>query len=254
MIDIRDLPCRSYDFHQWDQYLKANDRQRLKIDFSAEAALTKAERKLIFPSVKAFQAGEHSDGTVLLKAVSEFAEQIGEPAYKDVMVGFIKEENCHSSYLAQYMGHHKEPLAKSIFIDKIFRKVRQAGGIFLEVSVLETAEIIALSYYSALGNAAKKLNSAALDSICGQMLHDELRHIVLQSYAVSKMKLSRFKRLFRSLVMRLTTDAVWIAYHRLFKFGDYSYSHFRRENLGYLNQSMYLSDSMRKSGTSPQAV
>ncbi|MBQ7718431.1 MAG: hypothetical protein IJT38_03950 [Clostridia bacterium] len=245
MINIREMPCISYNYHQWYKYLKDNDKQRLIIDFSSEPLLNKAERKLIFPSIKAFQIGEHSDGTILLKAVSKFAAQIDEPTYKNVMASFIKEENFHSYYLAQYMNYHKEPLRKSTFLDRIFRKIRQAGGIFLEISVLETAEIIALSYYSALANTAKKLNSAALVSICEQMLNDELRHIVLQSYTISRMKINWFKCLFRKLLMKLTTDAVWIAYHHLLKSGNYSYSHFRKENLGYLNQSMYLSALMQ---------
>ena len=246
MKDIRNMSCRSYSYHQWDMYLKENDKHRLKIDFSSERSLSKAEKALIFPSIKAFQIGEHSDGTVLLSAVTRFSEQINEPDYNDAMVRFIKEENYHSSYLARYMNHHKVPLAKSTFLDRVFRKIRQAGGIFFEITVLETAEIVALSYYSALGNTAKKLGSAALESICDQMLHDELRHIVFQSYTVSRMKYSRTKRLFRKLMMRITTDVVWIAYRDLLRAGDYSYSYFRRENLGYLKQSMYLSDLMRK--------
>ena len=88
------------------------------------------------------------------------------------------------------MNYHQEPLKKSTFLDKIFRKIRQAGGIFPEISVLETAEIVALSYYSALGAEAKTINS----------------------------KVGRFKRAFRKFLMRVTTDAVWIAYHRLLRY------------------------------------
>lgn len=246
MIDISKMQCMFYDYEKWERWFSENDKQRFKIDFSAESLLGAEERKLIFPSVKAFQKGEHSNGKKLLKAVSRFAERIDSPAYKAVMVGFIKEENCHSAYLAQYLNYHKEPLKKSTFLDSVFRSIRRIGGIFFEISVLETAEIVALSYYTALRNTANKLNSTALASICEQMLHDELRHIVLQSYTISKMKTNCFKRLFRKLLILLTTDAVWLAYHSLLISGDYSYSLFRKENLGYLNQSISISDSMRK--------
>ena len=246
MIDISKMQCMSYDYEMWERWFRENDKQRLKIDFSTEKLLASEARKLIFPSIKAFQIGEHSDGKILLKAVSRFAEKINSPAYKAVMIGFIKEENCHSAYLAQYLNYHKEPLKKRSFLDSIFRSIRRIGGIFFEISVLETGEIVALSYYTALRNTANKLNSTALASICDQMLRDELRHIVLQSYTISKMKTNPFKRLFRKLLMLLTTDVVWLAYHRLLVTGDYSYSRFRKENLGYLDQSISISDSMRK--------
>ena len=246
MIDICKMQCVSYDYKMWDRWFGENDKQRLKIDFSSEVLLGTEERKLIFPSIKAFQVGEHSDGRILMKTVSKFAERIDSPAYKDVMVCFIKEENCHSAYLAQYLNYHKEQLKKRTFLDSVFRRIRQMGGIFFEISILETAEIVALSYYTALRNTANKLNSTALASICEQMLHDELRHIVLQSYTMSNMKINFFNRLFRKLLMLLTTNAVWIAYHRLLISGDYSYSLFRKENFGYLNQSILLSDSMHK--------
>ena len=95
---------------------------------------------------------------------------------------FIKEENTHSAYLAQYMKWHRVPERKRSVLDSIFRRLRQVNGIRSEVTVLVTAEIIALSYYTALKNATK---SSALKSICSQMLHDELPHVVFQSYTLA---------------------------------------------------------------------
>ena len=244
MIDIFELPCVAYDYDKWGRYLCENDKHRLDVDFSDEPVLTSAERKLIFPSVRAFQAGEHSDGKSLKKAVAAFAEKIGKPEYKNVIEKFIKEENCHSSYLARYMNYHGEPKKDKVFLDRVFRKIRQTGGIFFEITVLETAEIVALSYYTALGNVGKKTGSRALVSICEQMLHDELPHIVLQSYTMSHMKNTAPARVFRVTLMKATTDAVWLAYRRLMKAGGYSYSLFRGENLGYLKQSIKMSRKM----------
>ncbi len=79
MISIMDVKCRKYTCGDWDRYLEENDRHRLEIDFSGEHRLTREERRLIFPSVRAFQTGEHSDGTCLMEAVSAFADRIGEP-------------------------------------------------------------------------------------------------------------------------------------------------------------------------------
>ena len=73
------------------------------------------------------------------------------------------------------MKWHRVPEKKYSVLDSIFRRLRQVNGIRSEVTVLVTAEIIALSYYTALKNATK---SSALKSICSQMLHDELPHVV----------------------------------------------------------------------------
>ncbi|HRU96412.1 MAG TPA: hypothetical protein P5092_03095 [Ruminococcus sp.] len=242
MFNIKDSKFTGYDYNDWFRYLKRNDRERLKIDFSSEHELTNREREIIFPSVRAFQRGEQSDGKCLVKAAVRFAKKYGEDKYPDVMKLFIREENFHSSYLAQYMNHFNEPLKKNNGLDHIFRKQRQSGGLFMEVSVLVTAEMIALSYYSALGNVARMIDSPALADICGQMLHDELPHIVLQSHTLGLLGTGPVKNAFRRFLMGAATIAVWIAYGDLLAQGGYWYKKFRSENFGYLAQSIEIAD------------
>ncbi len=67
---------------------------------------------------------------------------------------------------------------EKLWIDNVFRHLRKMMGLECEVIILVTAEMIALSYYTALSNATK---SELLKTICSQMLNDELKHVVLQS-------------------------------------------------------------------------
>ncbi|WLD76173.1 hypothetical protein QU661_07805 [Mogibacterium neglectum] len=234
MIELRNDTSVKYSYDEWMEFLRENDKHRLQIDFSNETNLPADIKALILPSVSAFQIGEHSDGIHLLKAAEGFARKFNEPTYPEVMKLFIREENFHSSYLGEFMRYYELPLRKSNFLDKTFRRLRRRSDIRPEVVTLVTAEIIALSYYSALSDAT---NSPALKRICAQMLHDELPHVIFQSYTLGHFKQGRCLKLQRRLLMRATTLAVWTAYGKVFRASGWTYSKFKQENLGYLKQS-----------------
>ena len=236
-----------YNYEDWLIHFKENDKARLQIDFSEEPVLTDEQRKLIFKSVKAFQMGEHSDGVYLAKLAEKFGKEFNQPHYAETMNLFIKEENFHSAYLAWYLKHHNEPKAKKNKLDKVFRDLRHNGKIFTEIAVLVTAETIALSYYSALGNVADQIGSKDLRAICNQMLHDELPHIVFQTYTLSHFGNKRSKRFFRRFVMECTTVAVYLMYGKLLKAGGYNYRKFHGDNVAYLKQSFKMVSIMRQS-------
>lgn len=238
MINILHSKMNQFDYDKWTAYFEKNDAHRLNIDFSQEPKLSAQEKKLIFPSIRAFQKGEGSDGHYLMKTVNEYVCKNGYRAYLDAMQWFIKEENWHSAYLKKYMDFHKVKEMKHSFLDHVFRKLRQSGGLKGEIIILVTAEMIALTYYSALAEATQ---SPALKSICGQMLHDELPHIMFQSHSLSRLKLTTSDHLFRLFLMIVTSLFVWMAFHRLYHAGGYSFHRFMKDNLGYLWQSMQLS-------------
>ncbi len=246
MYNLLNSKYVNYQYSDWLAYLKQNDTCRLKPDFSKEPMLNLSDRKLIFPSITAFQRGEHSDGIHLSQEVQKFAELQQEPDYPEVMKYFIREENFHSSYLARYMHYYHEPLSKEIPLDRAFRKIRKQMGIFSEISVLITAEMIALTYYTALGNVGKELESPALCEICQQMLHDELRHIILQSYTLGHMCTDKKVTAFRRTLMEQTTLAVWLAYGNVIQEGGFSYFDFRDENFGYLEQSLIIAQRYKE--------
>lgn len=234
MIELRNDSSVKNSYDEWLEFFRENDKHRLQIDFSQEVKLSDETKALILPSISAFQIGEHSDGLHLVKAAEVFASLFDEPAYPNVMKLFIKEENFHSSYLGEFMRFHNLPLRKSNFLDRTFRRIRRRGNILSEVITLITAEIIALSYYSALSDATE---SPALKRICAQMLHDELPHVIFQSYTIGHFKQSRWLKFKRHFLMRATTRAVWTAYGNVFRAAGWTYDRFRQENLGYLKQS-----------------
>ena len=247
MYDLTKENWVDYNYEDWLIHFKENDKARLQIDFSEEPVLTEEQRKLIFKSIKAFQMGEHSDGVYLAELAEKFGKEYNQPNYAETMNLFIKEENFHSAYLAWYLKHHNEPKAKRNKLDKTFRNLRHDGKLFTEIAVLVTAETIALSYYSALGNVADQIGSKDLRAICNQMLHDELPHIVFQTYTLSHFGNRKYRKFFRRFVMECTTIAVYLMYGKLLKAGGYNYRKFHGDNVAYLKQSFRMVSIMRQS-------
>lgn len=237
MINIMKSKMNRYTYREWADYFAKNDTKRLSIDFSGERPLTEEEKRLIFPSIRAFQRGEGSDGVYLMKTVEEFVQRSGEKEYAEAMRWFVKEENWHSAYLRNYMDFYQIEVLENSRFERIFRKLRQLGGLRCEVTVLVTAEMIALTYYDALSHC---VDSPALCSICAQMLKDELPHIMFQSYTLRYFQNRLSDQLFRVFFMKATLLMVWSAFHRVYRAGGYGFCRFLRENMGYLRQSIAL--------------
>lgn len=229
-------------FH-WIEYFKYNNSHLLKLDFKNNKELSVEERKLIAPSIKAFQIGEGSQGSHLAKTAEIFASKSGYKEYPEIMKWFILEENRHSQTLKKYMEIYHIKAASKLWIDDIFRKLRKLMGLECEIIILVTAEMIALSYYTALKNAT---NSKLLKTICIQMLNDELKHVVLQSDTLFRISQKRNKalnglvRIIRKSVMQITALTVWILYKDLLKKGQYTYKLFQKHCIEYLNESIYI--------------
>ncbi len=237
MVDFTQAEGNGFSYREWISHFEEQDTKRLEMDFSEEQPLSEKTKKLIFPSIRAFQKGEGSDGTFLMKTVERYVSAGGPAEYRQAMKLFIKEENWHSAYLKAYMNHYGIKSAKKSALDSVFRKLRHIGGIKCEVTVLVTAEMIALTYYDALSACT---DSKMLKRICGQMLEDEVPHIMFQSYTLSRLKPSRFDTLMRFLMMNGTLLFVWCAFHKVYQTGGYRFTRFMKENNGYLRQSVYL--------------
>ena len=63
-----------------------------------------------------------------MNTVEAYIQKHNAPEYPEAMLLFIKEENWHSAYLKKFMEYHHIKPAGSFFLDKVFRKLRQAGG------------------------------------------------------------------------------------------------------------------------------
>lgn len=237
MIRLASLQLGELKEYDWIAHFVTNHEHRLQIDFSQETKLSESEKNLIFPSIQRFHKGEASDGHHLLDCVKRYAEKTKQPDYLEAMKWFVREENWHSAYLKKYMDFYEVPACKHSILDSIFRKLRKSSGLKCEIIVLVTAEMIALSYYDAL---SKCTESDALKKICSQMLYDELRHVVFQSYTLYKMNTSPIENLARIILMELTVSVVWLAMKDVFRAGGYSFRHLLKESLGYLHQSIAI--------------
>ncbi len=237
MIHIRTLQLGDLKRYDWAAYFRENAHRQPVIEFTTEHYLTEKEKKLIFPSMRLFQAGEASEGTHLIKTVEQYVKKSQDTAYLEAMKWFIAEENRHSYFLTRYMEYYGIKPRKKIWLDDCFRNLRKLGGLRGEVIVLVTAEMIALSYYQALSACT---HSLVLKRICRQMLHDELRHLAFQSQTLYKLKSNAPQEVYRIVLMQMTIWAVWPWLKKVLRAGGYSYWYFYRESMRYLRQSMRI--------------
>lgn len=237
MINFMKSNMNHFSYEDWKKYFKQNNTHRLAIPFQNDT-LTNKEKELIFSSIYKFEQGEYSDGKHLKRVADIFAEKIHDNNYKYCIRWFIKEENAHSGYLKSYMEHYNVCVKENVVLDNIFRKLRKLAGLRCEVIVLVTAEIIALSYYEALMNATK---SHALKAICRQMLHDEIPHIMFQSYTLSYFKNKFYIKFIRILFMQITSVVIWVSCYKVFISAGWTFKKFMRNNFYHLSQSIKLS-------------
>lgn len=242
-IRLQETNIKNLEKFNWIKYFEYNNSHLLKIDFNKNSELSEDDITLITPSIRAFQIGEGSEGRHLTKCVKKFADKTGYKEYVKIMEWFILEENRHSHTLKKYMDIYHIESIKKLRIDNIFRFLRKLTGLECEIIVLVTAEMIALSYYTALSNA---VNSEVLNIICQQMLNDELRHIVLQSLTLNRIYSDRNKianslsRVIRKFIMRSTVFVVWHKYKTLFLKGGYTYNTFKQHCTEYLKESINI--------------
>lgn len=246
MVNLKETKIQDLEKFDWVAYFEYNNAHLLKLDYTKNQELTKEDIQCITPSIRSFQIGEGSDGKNLKKRVNSYVEKTKDISYQKAMDWFIVEENRHSQTLKKYMEiYHIQPL-ENIWIDKVFRMLRKLMGLECEVIVLVTAEMIALSYYTALSNST---NSDLLKTICKQMLQDELKHVVFQSYTLHKISRNRNKifntivRAIRKSVMCVTLQVVWMKYKDLFIKGGYSKKQFKLDCISYLKQSIQIEKS-----------
>ena len=242
-VNLKETGIEDIKSFDWVEYFKYNNAHLIPLDYSLNNELNRGQKRLIFPSIKAFQIGEGSDGAHLTSVVKAFAEKTEYPEFPEIMKWFIVEENRHSKMLKAYLEAYGEECVNSLWIDNIFRGLRRLMGIECEVIVLVTAEMIALSYYDALADAT---DSVLLKDICTQMLHDELMHIVLQSDTLNRISSGRAKffntisRTIRKILMSVTSSVVWKKYKDVFIKAGYTKKDFKENCKFYLNQSISI--------------
>lgn len=170
------------DLDKWLEYFRANALADDHIEWGAEGSITPEERDTMAASMAAFQLGEYSEGRGLMKFARAYAEEHNDEKLVEITRCFVKEEQNHAGMLKRFMEMHHIPLLTKNWTDTVFRKLRKHVGYELSITILITAEIIALTYYKALANCT---GSELLKSICRKILSDEKAHVEYESSLIN---------------------------------------------------------------------
>ena len=132
----------------WIEHFSSNIKIQ-RIDWQLQASLTKDEKKNILSSMKAWQLGETSDGSHLLKASKKYSEKINDKLYLEAVELFIKEEQKHGNNLGKYLDKIGEERLRKNWADTLFRKFRYFNSSMelwtLTVLTVESAAQVFLS-------------------------------------------------------------------------------------------------------------
>ena len=219
---------------KWFTHFSLRSMTALHVSSNAAVQLTDEERRRIAPSVQQFQLGEGSRGQRLLERGKKFGKAMNDPLFAGALELFIKEEQQHSRYLAAFMESQSIPIAQKHWVDTVFRRLRGLAGLELSLTVLVTAELIAVPYYRGLRVAT---GSPILRMICTRILEDEANHLKFQASMLARAAFRRPAALQRALseLHRLfllgTIFVVWMEHRPVFQVAGYNFGQFKNETL-----------------------
>ncbi|HVM88912.1 MAG TPA: hypothetical protein VMT76_12055 [Puia sp.] len=217
---------------EWVSYFQEN-LEKKRINWQQPARITKNEVQIVLKSLQAWQLGETSDGTNLLKASSRYAENIGDPYYIKAVKLFINEEQKHGNNLGMYLDIIGEPRINKNWGDTLFRKIRYLNNsmewwTLAVISVESTAQI----FYQSLKDAT---GCQLLKEICTDILIDEAPHIRFQQerlWVIFHSRHNGTKNItyhFYKFFFMSTSVVVWVAHRKLFKAGGNDFSKYYRK-------------------------
>lgn len=131
--------------------------------------LSRMDQHVLATSLATFQVGESGTGEHLLAAAAE-AETTDR--YRDALSMFVAEEQEHARLLSLVIAAIEHPLKPNHWTDRVFVFLRRIKSLRSEVLTLLVAELVALTYYSALRDG---LPRAA--EVFGRIHDDEVRHV-----------------------------------------------------------------------------
>src|SRR6202034_3352815 len=214
---------------RWCSYFLANGLDPRELPWPDSYRLTDAERRAIAESIAQFQLGEGAQGRRLQERGRKYAERAGDALFSQALALFVKEEQRHSADLGRFMDAQGIPRLSKHWIDSIFRRLRVLAGLELSLRVLVTAEIIAVPYYRALGDATA---SELLGALSDRILQDEAGHLKFQASMLSRIPAGRLPALSR-LIWRLhrlflvcTCFVVWHDHGEVFRAAGYRFGEF----------------------------
>jgi hypothetical protein len=240
------LDSRSAVSARWCSYFLANRLDPRELPWPDSYQLTDAERRAISRSIAQFQLGEGAQGRRLQERGRKYAERVGDTHFSQALALFVKEEQRHSADLGCFMDAQGIPRLSKHWIDSVFRRLRVLAGLELSLRVLVTAEIIAVPYYRALGDASA---SELLGALSDRILQDEAGHLKFQASMLSRVGAGRLPALSR-LIWRLhrlfllsTCFVVWRDHGEVFRAAGYRFREFVLEAFYEFAELQYRSSA-----------
>ena len=217
------------DLKNWHDYFVKNYLNTGDFAWHTGDRLTPEEKRCVEKSIATFQLGEYSEGRGLLKSAERFAQKCGDQYLVRITRLFIAEEQNHALLLMKFMDHHGLKTIKRNWTDAVFRRLRKNVGFELSITVLITAEIIALVYYDALRGSTR---SGLLRKICGKILDDETAHVKYESELLNSVRWAKpavlryaVKLLHRFLFVG-TVAVVYLSHRKVLTRGGYDFARF----------------------------
>ena len=212
---------------QWTEYFAKNARNQRTIPWEKSMPISAEERTILTQSLTAWQLGETSEGTHLLRAAESYARKTDDPDFLEAVRYFIREEQRHGEMLGQFLDRVGIDRVRADWGDTAFRVIRYCLPNFEAwATPVVMVETLAVLYYDAI---RRQTTSPALRAICAQILRDEMPHIRFQCEHLATVfhRRSRWLRwltgightfLFGGIVL-----AVWVGHRQAFRRAGYSF-------------------------------
>ncbi len=210
---------RGWTSADWLRHFEQRAATRPALPFERGISLSTDERRDLLPSMAIFQRGESGTGRHLLRVAEIHARAIGDVDYVPALRQFLAEENTHGAMLGAYLDTCGYPRLEQTWTDNGFRWARHLSGLEVAVSVLVTAEVIAMVYYAALRKASSCL---VLRELCEQVLDDEVYHLHFQGVRLGGLQRgrSRFGHRWTTAMLTAMLEAagrlVWSTHRAVF--------------------------------------
>jgi hypothetical protein len=219
-------------FERWYRHFLDKDSAPGSLPWRESYRLSAAERRLVGRSIQQFQLGEWARGRGFKRRAACHSVLGTDRWFLPALDLFIAEEQGHSGMLGHFLDHEQIPRLNNDWLNGVFRRLRKLAGLELCVTVLVTAEVLAMPFYQALRDATR---SNLLRSICVRILCDEAAHLNFQALTIglARQPLSDRARAMRSwchtLLFRGTALLLWEQHRKVFRAAGWDFGRFWRD-------------------------
>jgi len=219
----------SSPFERWHRHFLHNRDAPCTLPWQEPYHLSPTELRVAGRSIQQFQLGEWARGRGLKRRAASHPVLGTDPSFLPALELFIAEEQGHSAILGRFLDRERIPRLANNWLDGVFRRLRKLAGLDVCVTVLVTAEVLAMPFYEALRDATR---SSLLRSICMRILRDEAAHLKYQALTLGLVRrpLSGAARTICSLghsaLFHGTALLLWQQHRKMFHAAGWSFASF----------------------------